>query len=233
MNKPRSLSPIESPGHPQTVAIFEHLADGFNVEPQPEHTRYWRSMLTIGRAIDSLVDTHKPMSLENESKQLIRGLPIDGVTEEEAEEFSDVYHSVTMQRRSTIREGLAINEYASAMRRADTYKYFLEIRTEEAELFGRVMQLDNPEKQTTVGAFNTWLPRFARAGYLIDSFGDFSVDYKDGIIGLKPTIDSRLKLGWRALTETVEASSELPPRTISFLAVASLSKIVRNGVRRK
>ena len=233
MNNARSLSPAELPGHPQTVAIFEHLAEGFDVDIQTPHTRYWRSMLTVGRAIDSLVDTHKPASLENESKQLIRGLPIDGVTDEEAAEFSDVYHSVTMQRRSAIREGLAINEYALAMREASTYDAFLKLRTEEAELFGRVMQLDNPDEQHTIGAFNNWLPRFARAGYLIDSFGDFSEDYKDGIIGLEPNLERRLKLGWRALNETVGASRELPPRTISFLAIASLSKMARNGLRKK
>lgn len=228
-----SLNPTNIPGHPQTVAIFEKLAEGFDVPIKPVHSNYWRSMLTVGRAIDSLVDTYKPSSIQLEARQLIQGLPIEGVTEEEAQEFSTIFHTVSPERQDAIQQGLSINDYAVALRRASTYDDFMRLRVGEAEVFGRVMRLDNPRQQSTVEKFNNWLPTFARAGYLIDSFGDFSADYKQGIIDLQPTFRRRIKLGNRALSETFDAVSELPPRTISFLAVASLSKIVRNGLKQK
>lgn len=228
-----SLRPINTPGHPQTVAIFEKLAEGFNVAVEPVHSNYWRSMLTVGRAIDSFVDTYKPSSIYSEALQLVQGLPIQGVTEEEAIEFSKIYHTVSLERQVAIQQGLSISDYAVAMRQANTYNDFIHLRVEEAEVFGNIMQLDNPDQQSTVEKFNNWLPKFARAGYLIDSFGDFSADYKEGTIGLQPSMGRRIKLGKRALSETFDAVSELPPRTISFLAVASLSKIVRNGLKQK
>ena len=234
MNKdPHILSLNETPGHPQTVAVFENLAKGFKVPIEEEHTRYWRSMLTVGRVIDSLVDTHHPDSIEKEATELVSGRPVEGITELEALEFSEIYHSVSDDRKAAIRQGLDINDYAIAMRQADTFEQFYTLRVEEAEIFGNVMRLDNPHQQTPIQNFNGWLPKFARAGYLVDSFGDFSIDYKDGVIGLEPNLPRRLKLGKRALSEVFSAGSELPPRTIGFLALASVSKMSRNGLRKK
>lgn len=228
-----SLTPINTSGHPQTVAIFQKLAEGFDIAVEPAHSKYWRSMLTVGRAMDSLVDTHRPESIQLEAQQLLGGVPIEGVTNEEALEFSEIFHAASAERQLAIQQGLSINDYAIAMRQADTYNDFIELRVGEAEVFGRVMQLDNPSEQRTIDTFNNWLPRFARAGYLIDSFGDFSADYKEGAIGLEPTLSRRIKLGKQALRETLDTASELPPRTIAFLAAASLSKIVRNGLNNK
>jgi len=228
-----SLSLTNTSGHPQTVAIFQKLAEGFNVEVKPDHTQYWRSMLTVARALDTLVDTHTPTSIQTEARQLVQGVPIDGITKDEAQEFSQIFQVASPERQAAIQQGLSINDYAIAMRQATTYSEFVDLRVEEAELFGHVMQLDNPNEHATINTFNTWLPSFARAGYLIDSFGDFSSDYKEGIIGLEPTVSRRIKLGKRALSETFNAGSQLPPRTIAFLAAASLSKMARNGLRKK
>ena len=225
-----TLTPNHQPGHPQTVAIFQAIAEGFDVPVTDENRRYWRSMLTVGRALDTLVDTHQPDSLQLERDRLVEGLPIDGVDEFEAEEFSDVINSVSTERRDAILEGLTFNEYAARMRQTRGYTQFFALRTEEAELFGRVMQLDNPNNIPQTDFFNAWLPKFARAGYLIDSFGDFSQDYDAKEIALRPTLSRRLRLARVALSETKQAMSDLPPRTITFLAVASLSKMARNGL---
>lgn len=237
MNKEPSpshpLSLLTTSGHPQTVAVFHKLAEGFDVAVQPVHLNYWQSMLTVGRALDSYVDSQQPASIQKESAQLIKGIPIEGVTDDEASEFSHIFHTVSVERRAAIMQGFTINDYSIAMRQADTYEDFLRLRVLEAEVFGQVMQLDNPSQERTVGRFNTWLPRFARAGYLLDSFGDLSADYRDGIIGMQPTLRHRLRLGRQALHESRDAISELPPRTIAFLAAASLSKIVRNGLKKK
>jgi len=232
-NQSNSLSPLESSGHPQTVGIFKNLAEGFDINVEPSHLRYWRSMLTVGRAIDTLVDTHMPLSIEKEAALLLEGTPIEGINTTEAEEFSDVYHGVSNERQAAIRQGLEINNYAIMMRQADTYEAFIKARTEEAEVFGNVMRLDNPDEYNTISSFNTWLPKFARAGYLIDSFGDFSQDYKDGVIGLQPTMHRRIKLGKQAIVETYQSMHILPPSTLSYIAVASLSKMARNGLRKK
>jgi len=225
-----TLSPNHQPGHPQTVAIFQALAEGFNVQVTQEHRRYWRSMLTVGRAIDSVVDDQQPSSLQVEYDLLAEGLPIEGMSTSEAEEFSDIIQSISPERRQAILDGMRINDYAEQMRNTRGYRQFFTLRTEEAEVFGRIMQLDNPDDVPSITFFNAWLPKFARAGYLIDSFGDFTQDYKDGQIALRPTLSRRLKIAGVALAETRQAASDLPPRTIAFLAVASLSKMARNGL---
>ena len=46
MDNARSLSPAELPGHPQTVAIFEHLAEGFELRDSPSFT--WRAFAKLG-----------------------------------------------------------------------------------------------------------------------------------------------------------------------------------------
>jgi hypothetical protein len=230
---PHALSLSYHPGHPQTVAVFQALAKGFNVPITDDNLQYWSSMLTIGRALDSYVDLNKPDSLQYERDCLVAGLPIPGVSEAEAEQFSGIVHAISPTRREAVIDGLTLNEYAIAMRSARSYDNFFRLRVEEAEVFGRVMQLDNPEDHPEIARFNSWLPRFARAGYLVDSFGDLTSDYRDGIIALRPSISRRVRLGRVALAEAKEAVSDLPPRTIAFLAVASLSKIIRNGFKKK
>jgi len=225
-----TLVPVYRPGHPQTVAIFEALADGFGVTVTDEHRRYWRNLLVISRAIDTTTDTESPESLQHESDLLINGHGIAGVSDDQAREFSALMQTLSPERQETIQRGLAITSYATAMRSTRGYARFMQLRTEEAELFGAIMRLDNPDDNPEISAFNRWLPTFARAGYIIDSFGDFSQDYKDGQIALRPTLSRRLKIAGVALTETRRAASDLPPRTIAFLAIASLSKMARNGL---
>jgi len=225
-----TLVPAYRPGHPQTVAIFEALAEGFNVNVTEDHRRYWRNLLIISRAIDTTTDTESPESLQHESELLTNGQSVAGVSDDEAREFSAFIQTLSAERQATIQQGLAITSYAAAMRSTRGYTQFMQLRTEEAELFGAIMRLDNPDGTPEIDAFNRWLPKFARAGYLIDSFGDFSQDYKDGQIALRPTLSRRLRIAKVALSETKQAISDLPPRTISFLAVASLSKMARNGL---
>lgn len=228
------LSPRNQEGHPQTVAVFRALAEGFDVTVTPEHQRHWESMLTVARVVDSYVDTQKPDSILNEHDRLMAGLPIPGINEASARVFGDIVAGVTPERQTAISNGLLqLNEYGIEMRSARGYTKFLRLRTEEAELFGRFMQLDNPDQLPAIEQFNAWLPHFARAGYLIDSFGDLTDDYCDGIIALRPTMTRRLKLGKAALMETKQAITDLPPRTLAFLALASLSKIARNGLKKK
>lgn len=229
----RSLTVKQQPDHPQTAAVFEALAKGFDVEVTDEHRLYWRSMLTVGRALDSYVDTHKPTSVENEKNLLMTGSPIPGMDTMQALEFQNIVNNLTDVRRAGVIDGFLINDYAIEMRHSRGYARFLDLRLQEAELFGRVMQLDNPNGVPNIERFNEWLPQFARAGYLTDSFGDLSDDFDDGIIAMRPTTTRRFKLGKAALHETKNAVSSLPPRTIGFLAVASISKILRNGLKRK
>ena len=225
-----TLVPAYRPGHPQTVAIFEALAEGFNVTVTEDHRRYWRNLLVISRAIDTMTDTENPASLQHESDRLINGQAIVGVSDDEAKEFSTFIQTLSIEHQATIQQGLAITHYAAAMRRTRGYTQFMHLRTEEAELFGTIMQLDNPDNKPEISNFNAWLPKFARAGYVIDSFGDFTQDYKDDQIALRPTLRRRARMAAAALAETRHAASDLPPRTIAFLAVASLSKMARNGL---
>ena len=220
-------------GHPQTVAVFQTVAEGFHVPVTDDDRRYWRSMLTVARALDSLVDTNHPASLTHVHNRLIAGLPIAGIEPAEAETFRDILETVSPEKHDVIIEGLAINDYAAAIRSTRSFATFLRLRTEEAELFGRIMQLDNPTQVTATDRFNQWLPRFARAGYLIDSFGDLSKDLKNGIITFHPSFSRRLRLGTTALVETKAVVSELPPRTVARLAVAGVSQIVRNNLTKK
>ncbi|MDB5186886.1 MAG: hypothetical protein JWM07_358 [Candidatus Saccharibacteria bacterium] len=229
----RSLAIKQQSGHPQTAAVFEVLAKGFDVNVTDEHRRHWRSMLTFGRAIDSYVDTVQPESIEDQKNSLLAGLPIPGMDSDEAHEFHHIIDNVTPVRRAEVLDGFLINDYAKDMRDSRGYARFLHLRLEEAEMFGRFMRLDNPASMPQIERFNEWLPQFARAGYLVDSFGDLYDDFEDGVIAMRPTIRRRLKLGRAALHETKNAVSHLPLRTIGFLAVASLSKILRNGLHRK
>ena len=229
----RSLAPRSHEGHPQTVAIFQALARGFGVDVSDEHLRHWKSLLTVGRNLDSYIDTQKPDDIMNDRDRLLEGVPAFDLSEAEAVEFSSVIRDVTPVHHDEIIAGFLINDYAKSMREKRGFSGFHQVRTEEAEVFGCVMRLDNPNDDQAIARFNEWLPRFARAGYLIDSFGDLGVDYRDGVIRMQPTLARRIKIGKAALSETADAVRELPLRSIGFLAVASVSKILRNGLKKK
>jgi hypothetical protein len=224
------LNITEREGHPQTVNVFKSLAESFGVNVEEEHLSYWQSMLTIARALDTIVDDTQPDSLDDEVSALLSGKPIAGTTKTEAEEFQAVLAKASDERRAIIMAGLEINDIAKRRRSVSDAREMLRIHREEGELFARIMTIDNPEQDPAIDRFNDWFIRFGVAGYQLDSFMDLADDFKNGVAAVPPTPANYFTVGKEAMRDTYGSLSQLPRRTVAGLAIAGLQKSARKIV---
>jgi hypothetical protein len=224
------LDITEHEGHPQTVNVFKSLAESFGVNVEEEHLSYWQSMLTVARALDTIVDDTQPDSLDDEVSALLNGKPIAGTTKTEAEEFQAILARASDERRAIIMAGLEINDIAKRRRSVSDAREMLRIHREEAELFARIMTIDNPEHDPSIDRFNGWFIRFGVAGYQLDSFMDLADDFKNGVAAVPPTPANYFTVGKEAMRDAYGSLSQLPRRTVAGLAIASLQKSARKIV---
>lgn len=252
------LDLTEHEGHPQSVEIFKSLAESFGVDVQEEHVAYWRSMLTVTGALDTIIDRTQPSSLSKEVASLLSGEPIPGISKTDAEEFlafvvnaSDTRHSTIMASLDTdelahkryaasdseeiLQEGESlarkINDITENIRIASDPQELATLRREESKIYSRIMMIDNPQQDASIEAFNNYLLELCEAAYLLDSALDLFKDYRSGVTDVKPTPTNYLAIGNEALHATYHSLSQLPKHTVAHLAVASIKKAIRKTLK--
>ncbi len=221
------LNIAERDGHPQSVDVFKSLAESFGVTVEKDHLTYWSSMLSVARALDTIVDDTQPDSIDNEVGALLDGKPIVGISHTNAKDFQGIVSNASDERRAIIMGGLEVNAIAKKRRAVSEPSEMLKIHREEAELFARIMTLDNPTHERSIDAFNNWLIEFGVAGYQLDSLIDLASDFKNGVTAVAPTPANYLAVGKEAIRDGYLSLSQLPKHTIASLAVAGVKKTAR------
>ncbi|NRO99595.1 hypothetical protein GWC77_27445, partial [Paraburkholderia sp. NMBU_R16] len=226
------LAVVEETGHPQGVSILADLARSFGVNIAQRDLQSWSLQFTVSRALDSLVDEDNVQDIRPHVDQLAAGLPIKGVSADEAAAFAAAFESWTETRQSSLRAGAQLGDFAKQHLSAANIAQFVASRREEAEIFAGIFSIDipdnAPDREARI-AFNEWLQQFSRAGYLLDNLVDLRSDHARGLISLRPSLAHHAALGREVLMELRRCMRTLPPGAAARLFLAGVSKALRDA----
>jgi hypothetical protein len=226
------LAVVEETGHPQGVSIFADLARSFGVNVAQRDLQSWSLQFTVSRALDSLVDEDNVQDIRPHVDRLAAGLPIKGVSADEAAAFAAAFESWTETMQSSLRAGAQLGDFAKQHLSAANIAQFVASRREEAEVFAGIFSIEvsenAPDREARI-AFNRWLQQFSRAGYLLDNLVDLRSDHAKGLISLRPSLAHHAVLGREVLMEIRRCMRTLPRGAAARLFLAGVSKALRDA----
>lgn len=219
--------------HPQSAKLFADLAEAFRIDVTEDDRHYWRVILNISRALDTLIDDDKVQTIAPHLRRLINAQPIEGLNKSQAEDFAAVYRSLSVPRRQQIDRSVQMTDFARLRYDARTIEEFIAVTIDEAEYFAQLVAIDaerSPIDDEARQQFNAWLLTLGRTGYLLDSISDANADYKNEVIQIRPTIKTQLALARIAMAETKVCLTSAPPVVTLTLFKAGFEKAVRGIV---
>lgn len=218
-------------GYRKGAKVLELTARSMGVGLSDEEKLYWKATFGAMRALDDIVDAnpHQP-SIEININNLIKGQPIAGLGRAHAEEFKDMYDALNENQKQLLRRVvMALPDFATARRAAQTLVDLVQVNTEEASEFAALLRLHDKEGESDNRyRFNRWLEHFAQAGYLIDLATDMPEDAASGVIQVAPNLLKRCWLMGQAVPEVVKAVRLTPPKVLVHLAAVALHNAVQN-----
>ncbi len=178
--------------------MFQAVAEEFGIRVTEQEHEWWRATLLAARCLDDIVDDQGIENLTIQVTDLVHGRRIDGMTQAEAEAFSEAFGKESPEKQqSLLTIYLALPSFAAQKRTVSTTRELARFTKLEADAFAEMLFLDSTDNNRI--KFNKWIRNFSRTGYLADLIIDSNKDYRSGNIGVKVSSLQRASLGAQAI----------------------------------
>lgn len=211
-------------------ALFRAAAQEFGVELEHQEDYDWAVVLGVSMLLDHLVDIEQ-VDISGPTQEIASGHLRDDLNRDIQVRFANYMHRQDEDGRQAWMDAVsAVDELVENQRSAETIEEVIDIRTEEADILSSFLELETDDRPDASARrdFNRWVNSWSRVGYMLDSLFDIKKDYKNGEVGVRPTLSDRIKLAKAAAKESAVAIKRTPPKLFGKCALNGMRYVVFN-----
>jgi len=189
--------------HPHEATVLVRAAECLGVDLTQHDVDYLRATAKFAAVVDDMVDNEglqpKITTLLDDPVESLAGR----LGSADRELIAGVTGAMSDYHRQAWLEADKLPVFAAKKKAACTPGDLSNALSSEAHLFMRVFSLDVVPARDAESRqlYNRWLWHFSRGGYHVDQVVDMSTDFREGRIGVAPTLRSRRYLSKVALGE--------------------------------
>lgn len=222
---------LDTESYSGTNLLLTEVAGAFGADVGDQERRDWQALLGGAYIIDQLLDVEKTSNVLPYITSIIAGENLEGVRVDFLDRIREYMAAQSPKRQSEIMYKIGlVGPLVDELAKTQEVKELVRIRREEASIYAHLLALSVEDRHDAAerDAFNDWLIGFSRAGYLIDSFIDMSIDYQSGATSVRPSLRGRAVLARHAVSETVTALRKTPYRAIGQTAMVGFRYQILN-----